>query len=447
MARTYPLFWRLAALQLGVCILIAWGAWYWAGKVEQSRSFLEPMAKRQMHAYARQAERAWLQGGSDGVEHWLERMAKREPGVWLVVVDNKWRSLTRHKLDAEDYVRLRRVRGLDNPMSKRARGQLYIGMPFVHAPQQGQLVMQLPQRFLPEGFTWSTQILLHGVAPGVLALLLCLFIYRLLISPLGHLRDQANALRGDQLATRVSPRVSQRRDELGDLGRAFDHMAERLQKTIAFQRQLLRDVSHELRTPLSRLRVASESQTELDTLRQRVDREVLSMQQLVDATLELAWLDTEQPRLALEPIDIGALWSVLCEDACFESGWQPQQLRCDLPYGCRVLGHLNSLAQALENILRNAIRHSPAGGLVTLSGKREADTWLLQIEDQGGGIAESELENIFRPFTRLSAARPGGEGYGLGLAIAKGALKLQDASIWAENTGQGLRLCVRLQTV
>jgi two-component system sensor histidine kinase PfeS len=221
-------------------------------------------------------------------------------------------------------------------------------------------------------------------------------------------------------------------------------MAARLESTVCYQRQLLRDLSHELRTPLSRLRVASECASDLEVLRQRLEREVEGMQQLMDNALELAWLDTERPQLPMEEIDIRALWDVLTENACFESAWPASQLVCELPADCRVLGHLNGLAQALENILRNAIRHSPADGVIRLGGHQVEQHWHLWLEDQGGGVAENQLENIFRPFTRLCAARPGGEGFGLGLAIARSAVRLQGGQLWAQNAARGLRLTLSL---
>src|SRR5690606_26376308 len=146
-------------------------------------------------------------------------------------------------------------------------------------------------------------------------------LYTLLISPLDRLRRQANALRGNHLDTLIPPLIIRRRDELGELGRSLGYLTQRLRDAITQQQQLLRDLSHELRTPLSRLRVACESDLRDAELRERVEREVVSMQQLVDNTLELAWLDSEQPRFACEPVDVVALWDVLCEDACFESGW------------------------------------------------------------------------------------------------------------------------------
>jgi two-component system sensor histidine kinase PfeS len=111
---------------------------------------------------------------------------------------------------------------------------------------------------------------------------------------------------------------------------------------------------------------------------------------------------------------------------------------------CWVRGHLNTLAQALENMLRNAIRHSPKGGIVHLGGQRDGDYWHLWLEDQGGGVAEADLERIFLPFTRLDGSRPGDGGFGLGLSIARNAVRRQGGKLWAQNTGSGLRINMRL---
>jgi two-component system sensor histidine kinase PfeS len=287
-------------------------------------------------------------------------------------------------------------------------------------------------------------VITNGVIPGLFTLLLCVGLYRLLVVPLNSLREQANAWRADQLSVRLSTRTTNRSDELGELGRAFDHMSERLQSTVALQQQLLRDLSHELRTPLSRLRVASESEQGLELLRERIGREVDGMQRLVEDTLQLAWLDTERTRLPDEAIQIQALWEMLTENACYESGWPDTRLQCTVDASCWVRGHLNTLAQALENILRNAIRHSPTGGIVQLGGRRDGDCWHLWLEDHGGGVAEADLERIFLPFTRLDGSRPGDGGFGLGLSIARNAVQRQGGKLWAQNTGNGLRMNMRL---
>lgn len=442
----HSLFWKLAVVLVGFCVSIIWLSQSWSERVQLQSYRLSASAQATLQGYAREAESAWVQGGAAGVDRWLSEMRLREPG-WMAVVGRDLQSLGSAMLSIQEQSRLTFMRRIDWPMSKRAVGIPHVSLPFPHFPEMGQLVVQLPQRYLPSGFSLFARLFIHVLMPGVLALVLCVALYSLLIVPLVHLREQANALRGERLATRVSPRVSARRDELGELGRAFDHMAQRLENTVAFQRQLLCDLSHELRTPLSRLHVAAECEHDVSALRQRLEREVHCMQQLVDDTLELVWLDTERPQLSTEVIEVPALWSVLCENACFESGWPAQQLVCQLPLECQVLGHLNGLAQALENILRNAIRHSPADGLICLGGQRQGEDWLLWLEDQGGGVAPCELENIFRPFTRLCAARPGGDGFGLGLAIARSAVRLQGGEVWAENGAGGLRLNLRLASV
>jgi two-component system, OmpR family, sensor histidine kinase PfeS len=195
------------------------------------------------------------------------------------------------------------------------------------------------------------------------------------------------------------------------------------------------------------LRVACESELSAEEMRSRTDREITSMQQLVDSTLEFAWLDSEQPRFECEPVDVAALWDVLSENACFEAGWPRQRIQAQLPEDCQVLGNLNALAQAMENILRNAIRYSPVGGTVRLSADRDGVHWRLRIEDQGPGVPANQLPVIFRPFARLSAARPGGDGFGLGLAIARGMVQMQGGDIWAQNSESGLRMTIRLRSV
>ena len=192
------------------------------------------------------------------------------------------------------------------------------------------------------------------------------------------------------------------------------------------------------------MRVACDGETDEQRLRERLSREIDGMQRLVEDTLQLAWLDAERSPVAKEAIQIQALWDMLAENASYESHWPLTQLHCAVDANCWVQGNLNGLAQALENLLRNAIRHSPAHGRVTLQGRREGASWHLWLEDEGGGVAETDLERIFDPFTRLDGSRPGDGGFGLGLSIARNALVRQGGALWAQNTAQGLRLNMRL---
>lgn len=439
----HSLFWKLACLLIAFCLLMIWLSWSWGRYMEEQNAFLSNEARATLSGYAAGAELAWNKGGNAGVDEWLHTLGQRER-TWVGVIGNDLQSLSSYPLTDKESQRLTFLRGLDWPVSRHAKGLPWLKIPFPLDPGAGSLVIELPRRFMPGQNQLFWRIVTNGVIPGLFTLLLCIGLYRLLIMPLNHLREQANAWRADQLGTRLSRDTTSRQDELGELGRAFDQMSERLQGTVALQQQLLRDLSHELRTPLSRLRVASDSEQDLTQLRERLGREIDGMQRLVDDTLQLAWLDTERAPLPKEDIQVQALWDMLRENACFESGWPASRLQCELGADCWVRGHLNLLAQALENILRNAIRHSAQDGTVQLGGQREGDHWHLWLEDQGGGIDEVELERIFAPFTRLDGSRPGDGGFGLGLSIARNAVQRQDGSLWAENTGQGLRVHMRL---
>lgn len=437
----HSLFWKLACLLVAFCLLMIWLSWSWGRYMEERNQFLSDEARGTLTRYAAEAEQAWQQGQREGVDDWLQTMRQREEG-WVGVIGGDLQSLSARPLTDKQIERLTFLRGLDWPIHK--KGLPWLRVPFPNNPSAGSLVIELPQRFVPGHYRVFWRVITNGVIPGLFTLLLCVGLYRLLVVPLNQLREQANAWRADQLNVRLSSRTTERPDELGELARAFDQMSERLQSTVALQQQLLRDLSHELRTPLSRLRVASESEQSLLPLRERIGREVDGMQRLVEDTLQLAWLDTERAPLPDEAIQIQALWEMLTENACYESCWPERRLQCDVDASCWVRGNLNTLAQALENILRNAIRHSPEGGVVRLNGRRDGGYWRLWLDDQGGGVAEADLERIFSPFIRLDGSRPGDGGFGLGLSIARNAVQRQGGRLWAENTGVGLRVNLRL---
>ncbi|MFJ2985784.1 MULTISPECIES: histidine kinase sensor domain-containing protein [unclassified Pseudomonas] len=434
--RRHPLLWKLAALQVSFCLLLTWLIWTWGLSVERSTYFLSQADQAYLGRYAQLAEEAWQQGGAAGAEA-LRRQLQHAEDTWAAVIGPHLQSLGTTPLNAEEASHLTFMRKLDWPMSRRLQDELpFVSIEFPQHPEHGRLVLQLPERLLPTGLTPWTHIITHGVAPTLLALLLGLVLYRQLVAPLNRLRDRADALRADDLDNPGLP-LQDRRDELGELAQAFEHMAGRLRHSLEQQRLLLRTLSHELRTPLARLRIAHDSDLPPAQLRERLGHEVNDMQKLLEDTLDLAWMDTEQPQLATEPVLMLSVWEALCQDACFESGWALARLPCSLGTDCRVQVHLDSLAQALENLMRNAIRHSPAEGRVSLDGWREGDCWHLRLSDQGPGVPQAELERIFQPYQRLPNS---GAGFGLGLAIARRAVELQGGRLWASNGHPGLCL-------
>ncbi|WP_136476163.1 sensor histidine kinase [Pseudomonas sp. DG56-2] len=438
--RRHPLLWKLALLQVGFCLLLTWLIWTWGLSVERSTYFLSPDDQQYLARYAQQAEAAWEKDGASGAEAYRQQLQRAED-TWVALVGPRLESLGTTPLSANEAGRLTFMRKLDWPMSRRLQDELpYVSIEFPEHPENGRLVIQLPEHMLPTGLTPWTHIITHGVAPTLLALLLGLALYRQLVVPLNRLRDRADALRADDLQSPGLP-LQERRDELGELAQAFEHMAARLRQSLEQQRLLLRTLSHELRTPLARLRIAHDSNLAPEQLRERLGREVDDMQKLLVDTLDLAWMDTEHPQLPTEPVLVLSVWEALCEDACFESGWSHARLPSTLGTDCEVLAHLDSLAQAMENLLRNAIRHSPPQGEISLEGWREGDHWHLRLRDHGPGVPEAQLEHIFSPYQRLPGS---GAGFGLGLAIARRAIELQGGRLWASNAQPGLCLHILL---
>ena len=269
--RRHPLLWKLALLQISFCLLLTWIIWTWGLSAERSTYFLDQTDQLYLARYAQQAQDIWRNEGQAGVERFRQQLS-RDENTWVAIIGPHLESLGTTPLTARESSHLTFMRMLHWPMSRRLQDELpFVSIEFPDAPEQGRLVIQLPERLLPGGLTPWTHVLSHGVVPTLLAALLGLLIYRNLVVPLNRLRDRADSLRADDLDSDGPglPLMS-RRDELGELASAFEHMANRLRQSLNQQRLLLRTLSHELRTPLARLRIAHDSHLPPEQLRDRL---------------------------------------------------------------------------------------------------------------------------------------------------------------------------------
>lgn len=276
---------------------------------------------------------------------------------------------------------------------------------------------------------------------GLLASLLCAAgLAWYIAKPIRHLRQAFDAAAEGDLDVRVSPRMGGRRDELADLGDDFDRMTERLQAVIAGQKRLLHDVSHEMRSPLARLQAAiglarQQPARMADSLR-RIEREGERMNVLVGELLTLSRLEAgvAGPQ---EDVDMGELLADIVEDARFEGAAKHLNIVYAPGEMVEVRANPELLHRAIENVVRNALRFSPAGGAMYLAaGRGEAGRFRISVGDQGPGVPESQLENIFQPFFRGDGQNVTG-GYGLGLAIARRVIVAVDGKIQAKNKSGG----------
>lgn len=268
--------------------------------------------------------------------------------------------------------------------------------------------------------------------------------------PIRHLRAAFTSVQEGNLAVRVGDSMGGRRDELADLGHDFDRMTERLQALMGAQKRLLHDVSHEMRSPLARLQAAigllRQQPERLDDSLVRIEREGERMNGLVSELLTLSRLEAGVS-VPFEDVEMTELLAGIVDDARFEGA--ERQVRIDFVadvVDLVVRANPELLHRAIENVIRNALRFSPVGGAVRLQVERQGNSVLLQIADEGIGVAASELEAIFVPFYR-GREQASGSGYGLGLAIARQVIAAVDGEICAKlkADGQsGLQIDIRL---
>lgn len=284
------------------------------------------------------------------------------------------------------------------------------------------------------------------VALLVIALIVSMLLARSLTQPIIDIGSTLRRLARGKLESRVPIGTSKRRDELGQLGRSLDDMSHQLQQLIADRERLLRDISHELRSPLARMRLAaglleqSDAQAGSDRIHlARIEREIGRLDELITGILDLSRLEQLRSEISTEPhLVVGDFLPYLermFEDASFEARQAQKQFEFNLPSTpILVTGSIEWLTAAVENVLRNAIRHTPVSGTVSVNFTQNDNEYRLQIFNTGAGIPEKHLSKIFEPFFRIESdrARSSG-GTGLGLAIAARAMQAHGGHIEAFN--------------
>lgn len=292
---------------------------------------------------------------------------------------------------------------------------------------------------------WSVALLVSGFV--------CYLLTRYITNPILRLQQASQQLAAGNLSTRAAAETEHRRDELGNLVRDFNIMADRIEELISRQRQLIYDLSHELRSPLARLNVA------LDLGRKRkgddpafdhMEQDLERLNEMIERMLTLAKLDTSAAPLHMQRVNLTEVVTRIVRDAEFESRERDGIIKLTADGECSIQGNEELLYSAIENVIRNAIRYTAAQTSVEIELQRrnieEAACVSLIIRDYGPGVPEQELAKIFQPFYRVADARDRQSGgTGLGLAIADRVVRIHGGLIRAENaTPQGLRIEVRL---
>ena len=313
----------------------------------------------------------------------------------------------------------------------------------VHRIQGAVLVARLP---IPEGMLRTlalrTALLLLGTL--LVSLLLVYPLSRSITRPIETLTAAVEAYGRGDLAQRSG--LGDLKDEVGQLARSFDVMADRIQTARRAEKELLANVSHELRTPLARMKVALELiQPPDEGVRRRLaalDEEVDELDRLIAdvltaSRLDLAALPLRKVRLqASEVVEKARLRAVALQPAL--------QLQAQIAPGLVLDADEGLLSRALDNLLDNARKYGN-GSPVEVEARLDGPLALLAVRDHGPGIPETEIPHVFDPFFRGEGVRGTASGFGLGLALARRVAEAHGGSATALNVeGGGARIELRL---
>lgn len=301
------------------------------------------------------------------------------------------------------------------------------------------------------------QILLVEMVLGlVLALFLGYFVSQRLLQPIRSMTDTVKSIEVSDLGTRLE--VSSTKDELSELAVTFNCMLERIQQGFDQQQRFVSDASHELRTPVTVIRGYADmlsrwGRHDEETLQEGLEAigsEAENMQELIEKLLFLARADQKRQILHKELLDMQALVGDVFRKMQMAVDSHHLQLLANEP--AMVLADKVTMRQMLRIFLENAVKYTPAGGVIRLSSSRcpeNAGCLELMIEDTGIGIAEEEQEKIFQRFYRVDSSRtkeagqPGGTG--LGLSIAKWIADRHGIKIRVESQpGAGTRFTLKI---
>jgi signal transduction histidine kinase len=242
-----------------------------------------------------------------------------------------------------------------------------------------------------------------------------------------------------------------RPDEIGQLSRSFNQMAERLERLIVSERRLLGDISHELRSPLARLKFAvklARTSPDSNAALDRIERDVDRIASLVSDIVEITFVEGDPALRGAESVSLGAIVHEVVRDCSVEAEMRGCRIELSGEIAGDALGSRELVRRAIENVLRNAIRYSPSGAPIQVALSERDHTAAIVVRDQGPGVPEDTLTRIFDPFFRVEEARNAtGGGSGLGLSIAKRAVQAHHGCITAENASPGLRVRLSIPLV
>ncbi len=380
-----------------------------------------------------EAREAFEAGGPDRLRAFIERLHRFVPGEHYLIDASGRDVLTgqdRSALIAKGQPEGARPSGIRGPMIVMAESP----------DRQYRWIVDMPP---PPMDLWN-YLPYYALIFGAVALV-CWLLAVNIASPLRALARTVDRLGEGDLNARVN---SERKDEIGDLSRAFDRMAERIGTLLTAERRLLQDVSHELRSPLARLSFAAElvrTAADREAAVARLKREIQRLTELVGALLQVTRAEGDPSWTSPDEMRLDELVEAVVEDCRMEAEARGCHIALEPSEAFEVRGDRELLRRAIENVIRNSIRYAPAESAVDVRLERAGQAIRVSVRDRGPGVPGEALTKIFQPFFRVDDSRDSSTGgAGLGLSIAKRAVGVHHGDLWARNAEPGLLVCIEL---
>jgi two-component system sensor histidine kinase CpxA len=439
--KTFLWFW-LAAAVVGVVVFLALVV-----PSSAMRGQLDATLDRLTAMLARDTVQVYEQDGPDAAARYL-RQLRDDTGIELFLLNDRGEPALAQNVPDEE-------RRLANSIRSEpaAHAERRVDPPLIAHALRGPsgarfaIVGHLPGGPLATLASRPGLMFLRLVLILTLAGLVCYGFARHLTGPLQKLRTAVRSVADGNLSVRAGAALAGRRDEIGDLGRDFDLMAERIELLVTSQRRLLRDVSHELRSPLTRLGMAlglamKRAGPQAGSALDRIELEAQRLNELICSLLLASKLETSTSLTERTAIAWATVLRDVFADAAFEAEAAGKSVRLVNVTECRTVGSLELLKSAVENVVRNAVRYTAEGTAVEVSlelqERGERALALLRVRDHGPGVPDELLSQLFQPFYRVGEDRGwGGGGVGLGLFIAQQAVRLHGGTIVIHNHPEG----------
>lgn len=431
--------------------------WFWAALLVVTISVMlitiasgsQPLGRRWMSltfdVYARSAVNVYQNGGKPALERYVSEV-QQSSGIEAELFDPQGQNILGRVVPAGDDELLQKAR--TSGKSQFSWGFRWSGASVVATPQ-GDFI--LVARMFPLRGNWrqnTNGVLWMRIAIALLVIaLLCMVLARHIAWPIRAMQVAAQKIADGDLTVRTSPVIGPRNDELADLARDFDKMAERIQSLLQRQQGMMGEISHELRSPLTRLNVSLElvrrgDVSGIDRMQGDLDR----LDNMVGQILTLTRLQISEGEKVVKNVNLRSIVESVAEDAQFEGQQQGKSVRISHREDCWVKGDPALFRSCIENVVRNAVRYTMPGTEVEIALDLIESSAHVIVRDHGNGVPEESLPHLFEPFYRTSGAQDtGSDGFGLGLTIAQRVVALYGGVISAHNrNGGGLTMEIQL---